>query len=73
MTSQGTVISPLLLSFYINNISTSVESEGRLSTNAFVCYHEIKAEEDTYELQKDINHWLFDKDFDLSIRQVNVM
>ena len=40
--------------------------EGRLSANAFVCYREIKDEEDTFEHQKDINHCLLDKDFDLS-------
>ena len=43
---QGTVLGPLLLSLYINDISLDVESEIRLFTDDCVCYHEIKDKED---------------------------
>ena len=42
---QGTVLGPLL--FYINDISSDIESEIRLFADDCVCYREIKDEEDT--------------------------
>ena len=52
---QGTVLGPLLFSFYINVISTDIESEIRLFADDCVCYREIKNEEDTLKLQRDID------------------
>ena len=52
---QGTVLSPLLFSLYINDISTDIDSEIRLSADDCVCYREIKDTEDTLKLQKDID------------------
>ena len=52
---QGTVIGPLLFSLYINDISAHIESEIRLFADDCVCYHEIKNEEDTLKLQRDID------------------
>ena len=52
---QGTVLGPLLFSLYINDISADIESEIRLSADDCVCYREIKNEEDTLKLQRDID------------------
>ena len=52
---QGTVLGPLLFSLYINDISSDIESEIRLFADDCVCYREIKDEEDTMKLQKDID------------------
>ena len=52
---QGTVLGPLLYFLYINDISSYIESEIRLFTDDFVCYREIKDEEDTMKLQSDID------------------
>ena len=52
---QGTVLGPLLFSLYINDISADIESEIRLFADDCVCYHEIKNEEDTLKLQRDID------------------
>ena len=52
---QGTVLGPLLFSLYINDISSDIESEIRLLADDCVCYREIKDEEDTMELQRDID------------------
>ena len=52
---QGTVLGPLLLSLYINDISSDIESEIRLFADDSVCYREIKDEEDTMKLQRDID------------------
>ena len=52
---QGTVLGPLLLSLYINDISTDIDSEIRLFADDCVCYREIKDTEDTLKLQKDID------------------
>ena len=44
---QGTILGPLLLSLYINDISTAIDSEIRLFADDCVCYREIKDTEDT--------------------------
>ena len=51
---QCTVLGPLLFSLYINDISADIESEIRLFADDCVCYREIKNEEDTLKLQRDI-------------------
>ena len=53
--TQGTVLGLLLLSLYINNISSDIESEIRLFADDCVCYREIKDEKDTMKLQRDID------------------
>ena len=52
---QGTVPGPLLFSLYINDISSDIESEIRRFADDCVCYREIKDEEDTMKLQRDID------------------
>ena len=52
---QGTVLGPLLVSLYINDISTDIGSEIRLFAVDCVCYREIKDTEDTLKLKKDID------------------
>ena len=52
---QGTVLGPLLFSLYINDISSDIESEIRLFADDCVCYREIKDENDTMKLQRDID------------------
>ena len=52
---QGTVLGPLLFSLYINDISADIESEIRLFADDCVFYREIKNEEDTLKLQRDID------------------
>ena len=52
---QGTVLGPLLFSLYINDTTSDTESEIRLFADDCVCYREIKDEEDTVELQRDID------------------
>ena len=52
---QGTVLGPLLFALYINDISSDTESEIRLVADDCVCYREIKDEEDTMKLQRDID------------------
>ena len=52
---QGTVLAPLLFSLYLNDISLDIESEIRLFADGCVCYREIKNEEDTIKLQRDID------------------
>ena len=44
---QGTILGPLLLSLYINDISTAIDSEMRLFADDCVCNREIKDTEDT--------------------------
>ena len=51
---QGTVLGPLMFPLYINDISLDIEAEIRLSAYDCVCYCEIKDEEDTMKLQRDI-------------------
>ena len=52
---QATVLGPLLFSLYINDITSSIESEINSFTDDCVCYREIKDEEDTIKLQRDID------------------
>ena len=52
---EGTVLGPLLFSLYINDISSDIESEIRLFADDCVCYLEIKDEDDTMKLQRDID------------------
>ena len=52
---QGTILGPLLFSLYINDNSSDIESEIRLFADECVCYREIKDEEDTMKLQRDIH------------------
>ena len=53
---QGTVLGPLLFSLHINDISSDIESEMRLfADDCVLCYREIKDEEDTMKLQRDID------------------
>ena len=52
---QGSVLGPLLFSLYINDISSDTESEIRLFADDCVCYREIKNEENTLNLQRDID------------------
>ena len=52
---QDTVLGPLLFSLYVNDISADIESEIRLFADNCVCYREIKNEEDTLKLQRDID------------------
>ena len=52
---QGTVLGPLLFFLYINDISSDIVSEIRLFADDCVCYREIKDEEDTIKLQRDID------------------
>ena len=52
---QGTVLRSLLFSLYINDISSDIESEIGLFADDCVCYREIKDEEDTIQLQRDID------------------
>ena len=40
---------------YINDISADIESEIKLFADGSVCYREIKNEEDTLKLQRDID------------------
>ena len=53
--TQGTALGPLLLSLYINDISTDIDSEIRFFADDCVCYQEIKDTEDILKPQKDIN------------------
>ena len=41
---QGIVLGPLLISLYINEISSDIESEIRLFADDCVCFREIKDE-----------------------------
>ena len=52
---QGIALGPLLFSLYINDISADIESEIRLFADDCDCYLEIKNEEDTLKLQRDID------------------
>ena len=52
---QGTVLGPLLFSLYINDISSDIESEIRFFADDCVCYREIKDEEDTIKLRRNID------------------
>ena len=54
---QGTALGPLLFSLYINYISSNIESEIRPFADDCVCCCEIKDEEDTIKLQRDIDRF----------------
>ena len=45
----------VILSVYINDISSDIESEIRLFADDCICYREIKDEKDTMKLQRDID------------------
>ena len=45
----------MFFSLYINDISSDIEPEIRLFADDCVCYREIKDEEDTMKLQRDID------------------
>ena len=51
---QGTVLRPVLVSLYINDITTDTNLEIRLFADDCVFYREIKGTEDTVKLQEDI-------------------
>ena len=53
--SKDTVLGSLMVSLYINDISTDIESEIRIFANDCVCNCEIKNKEDTLKLQRDID------------------
>ena len=55
MSPRAPFLVPLLFSLYINDISSDIESEIRLFADDCVCYREIKDEEDTIKLQRDID------------------
>ena len=52
---QGTVLGPLLFSWYITDITEDIDLELRLFADDCVCYREIKDTEDTVKLQEDID------------------
>ena len=52
---QGTVLRPLLVSLYINDISVGIDSQIRLFADDCVCNREIKTVEYTLKPQKDID------------------
>ena len=52
---QGTVLGPVLFCLYINGISSDIKSAIRHFADDCVCYCEIKDEEDTMKLQRDID------------------
>ena len=61
---QSTVLGPVLLSLYINDITKDIDSELRLFADDCVCYREIKDSEDTVKFLADIDrlgcwarHW----------------
>ena len=56
---QGTVLGLLLFSPYLNDIASDIESEIRLFADNCDCFREIKAEEDTMKLQRDIDRLCF--------------
>ena len=49
------VLSPLLFSLYINDISKDIDSEIRLFAYDCICYYEIRDTDDLLKLQKDID------------------
>ena len=51
---QSTVLGSLLFYLYINDISSDTESEIRRFADDCVCYREIKDEDDTMNIQRDI-------------------
>ena len=53
--SPRALLGPLLFSLYIIDITSDIESEIRFFADDCVCYREIKDEEDTVKLQRDID------------------
>ena len=49
------VLGPLLFSLYISDITSDIQSEIRLFADYCVCYREIKDEEETMKLQRNID------------------
>ena len=52
---QGTVLGPLLLLIYINNLPNNIHSTVRLFADDCVLYREINNQLDSQELQKDLH------------------
>ena len=60
---QGTVLGPLLCLTYINDLPNNIHLSIRLFADDCVLYREIKNENDSQELQKDLNSlmkWEYD-------------
>ena len=54
-TTRPTVLGPLLLFLYINDIMVDIDSENCLLADDCVFYCQIHCMEDTVKLQRDIN------------------
>lgn len=52
---QGTVLGPLLFILYLNDLTDGITSQVRLLADDCILYREIKSEQDTQDLQNDIN------------------
>ena len=73
---HGTVLGPLLFSFYSNDITEDIDSELRVFANDCVCYREIKDIEDTVKLQEDTDHlgcWARSRGMGLQPGKCNLM
>ena len=68
---QGTVLGPLLVSLYINDITEDIDSEVRLFADDSVCYREIKVIEDTVKLQ--VRYWASRRDMPFQPAKCNIM
>jgi len=57
---QGTVLSPILFLFHINDLPDAVKSSVRFFADDCLLYHEINSQNDHNKLQKDLenlNKW----------------
>ena len=73
---QGTVLGPLLFLTYISDLPNNIHSSIRLFADDCVLYREIKNENDSQELQKDLNSlmkWEYDWQMHFNPRQYFVM